>query len=913
MKLRRTLALLLALMIALGSTVLASDTFTDVAEDAYYSVAVEWAAKHEITTGRGDGIFDPDATVTRAEAVTFLWRMAGQPEPAGTETFTDVESDPSNSWYVTAVQWAVENGITNGTGGGNFSPTLPCTRGMILTMIYRMEGSPYDEAMAAELPNGTAQWTDEEYEYSTIQYMVNLLRSSNGISDVKEGDYFELPIIWALSNEILIEELVDTGTNAAHPDRPCPRGEMVFFLYSVAQYELVNAIFFWLDPGPILGGSPWQTTVIAGNLPDERPELNDDLFTYFNYDYLMEHQDAPSSVSEDHQYDVRDAVVSIITDDSVSGNGLEQLRLFYDQAMDQEALKTQGITELQPYLDMIDSAGSLEEFNALLVSEQFPFSPFVTAVLDVTDTRGKTAVMVIPNFMLYDSLLYGGSFYHDLEDPMILVMLEILSQNEMLMLIPDFSLLGIGLEETLSAVGTLIGFEASYGQYFTTSSEYNYMEFGAFADDTRKNAPTFEDLPALCPNIPIQGILTKLGKDAAPKYRLSPAWLAALNDLWTEENLDTLKLVAKVKLLDETRPYRDQSVIYDYLTQQYGGLIDVPDAAALAYSACDSLDTFSQLLAQIYVENCLGERAVDRLTELALDFIDAYKELVSETAWLEDGTRERIFEKLDRMQLNILAPKEGYFDYSGLELTPSEEGGTLLGNYLKLKQYRYDRESELIGKSAIASSVWFEVQPTMQNAFYNESDNSINIYPGYITGANYSDDIDDCTLIAGLGFVIAHEISHGFDYQGGQFGAYGLGEPVYIEDDLDDFIAKSSKLASYYGSIDISDDLSVDGKKVIAEATADLCGLQAALYLAEKTDGFDYMDFFDSFACHWAFVFDPGMIVVYMIDSHPMHNQRINVSAQMLDRVYEAFGIAEGDGMYLAPEDRTLIWGENAA
>jgi hypothetical protein len=107
--------------LALGTSAFAAGTFTDVPADAYYADAVEWGAKKSIVAGRGDGIFDPDSTVNRAEAVTFLWRMAGCPEPTQTGTFNDVENDPGNWWYKTAVQWAVEKGITYGTGNGDFS------------------------------------------------------------------------------------------------------------------------------------------------------------------------------------------------------------------------------------------------------------------------------------------------------------------------------------------------------------------------------------------------------------------------------------------------------------------------------------------------------------------------------------------------------------------------------------------------------------------------------------------------------------------------------------------------------------------------------------------------------------------------------------------------------------------------
>ena len=234
MKCRKLFALLLAAIMTLGAApAFAASDFTDVPEDAYYASAVDWALEKGVTTGRSADSFAPDATVTRAEAATFLWRMAGEPAPAQTETFTDVEADANNSWYKTAVQWAVEQGITNGTGNGNFSPTVTCSRGMILTMLYRMQGSPWDAAMAATVPENKEDWTLQDFGNDMVQSIVGGLRAGNGFADVHEGDYFELPVAWA-SFGILGTQHVDMEARTVQPEAPCPRGEMVYFLYRVS-------------------------------------------------------------------------------------------------------------------------------------------------------------------------------------------------------------------------------------------------------------------------------------------------------------------------------------------------------------------------------------------------------------------------------------------------------------------------------------------------------------------------------------------------------------------------------------------------------------------------------------------------------------------------------------------------------
>lgn len=113
--------------------------FADVANSAYYVDAVEWMLKREVTQGTTETTFSPNLNCTRAQIVTFLWRAAGSPEPKGTVSFADVSA---GSYYAKAVAWAIENGITGGTGDGLFSPDATCTRAQSAAFLYRAAGSP---------------------------------------------------------------------------------------------------------------------------------------------------------------------------------------------------------------------------------------------------------------------------------------------------------------------------------------------------------------------------------------------------------------------------------------------------------------------------------------------------------------------------------------------------------------------------------------------------------------------------------------------------------------------------------------------------------------------------------------------------------------------------------------------------
>ena len=170
--------------------------FTDVKEGAYYVDAVNWAVDKKVTSGKTETTFAPNDSCTRAQAVTFLWRAAGSPEPTASEmTFTDVKAD---SYYDKAVLWAVENKITSGMSDTLFAPDATCSRSQIVTFLYRYAGKPSG-------------------------YYSNPFKDVGATS---EASYYNA-IRWAVGKGIT------SGTSATtfSPYASCNRAEAVTFLY----------------------------------------------------------------------------------------------------------------------------------------------------------------------------------------------------------------------------------------------------------------------------------------------------------------------------------------------------------------------------------------------------------------------------------------------------------------------------------------------------------------------------------------------------------------------------------------------------------------------------------------------------------------------------------------------------------
>ena len=205
---KRALSLCLSLALCLGLSLpaAAAASFTDVGAASPYYDAVRWAMENGVTNGTTKTTFSPDATCTRAQLAMFLWRAAGEPEPALTEQqFMDV-TDPS-AYYYKAVQWTAEKDMW---GFGTFDPHVACTRLDAVFFLWLANGSPK---------------MDGEFPFADVPF--------------GDGDEHGQPIYWHADQAVLwaVENGITSGTTETtfSPDLPCTRGQVITFLYRAAQ------------------------------------------------------------------------------------------------------------------------------------------------------------------------------------------------------------------------------------------------------------------------------------------------------------------------------------------------------------------------------------------------------------------------------------------------------------------------------------------------------------------------------------------------------------------------------------------------------------------------------------------------------------------------------------------------------
>ena len=312
-------------------------------------------------------------------------------------------------------------------------------------------------------------------------------------------------------------------------------------------------------------------------------------------------------------------------------------------------------------------------------------------------------------------------------------------------------------------------------------------------------------------------------------------------------------------------------------------------------------------VAQLYVETYVKQEDKDRISAMIDEILDSYHSILAEADFLSEETRAKAIEKLDAIDKGVLYPDSwDKYSYEELDFASREEGGTLWDAEIAIAKCELAKSIEDYSKP-VDKEKWV-YPPQVVNCFYSPQTNNIYILGAFAQGGLYNSDMSDEELYAKLGGVIGHEISHAFDSTGAQFDKEGNMASWWTEEDYAMFLEKNAKMVDYYNNMHPWEGQDFYGSIMTGEACADMAGIKCMLRIAAEKPDFDYDAFFRSFADVWLTKDSLQMAYQRINDVHPMAYLRINATLQQFDEFLDFYGIKEGDGMYLAPEDRVAIW-----
>ncbi len=321
-----------------------------------------------------------------------------------------------------------------------------------------------------------------------------------------------------------------------------------------------------------------------------------------------------------------------------------------------------------------------------------------------------------------------------------------------------------------------------------------------------------------------------------------------------------------------------------------------------------------EAVGQIYVARHFPETHKARMQTLVANLIAAYRDSISDLAWMGADTKLEALKKLDSFRAKIGFPDQ-WIDYSAVDIVPRD----LLGNVERAHSADVDRHLDEVGKP-VDREKWL-MTPQTVNAYYHPLLNEIVFPAAILQPPFFTADADDAVNYGGIGAVIGHEIGHGFDDQGSQYDGNGLLRNWWTEDDRAAFEALTSKLVAQFEVLSPSaaPGHTVNGKLTLGENIGDLGGLAIAYkaYLISLDgqeppvlDGLTGVQrFFASWAAGWRQVIRAEEAVRRLAtDPHSPNEFRTNAIAKNLDAFHAAFGVTEQDAMWMPAEERVSIW-----
>ena len=350
---------------------------------------------------------------------------------------------------------------------------------------------------------------------------------------------------------------------------------------------------------------------------------------------------------------------------------------------------------------------------------------------------------------------------------------------------------------------------------------------------------------------------------------------------------------------------------FDFFSRQMSGIQQQKPRWKRAMSAPNSI--LGEAVGKMYVAKYFPESSKQRMTELVKNLQIALGQHIDELDWMSDETKVKAHEKLNNFTVKIGYPDK-WKDYSSLDIDPEK---SYFENLKAASEWYIADNMTKIGKKTDKEE--WGMTPQTVNAYYNPTTNEICFPAAILQPPFFNADADDPVNYGGIGVVIGHEMSHGFDDQGRLFDANGNMTNWWTEEDDARFRAKAEILVEQFNAVEILPGLMADGRNSLGENIGDHGGISIAYTAMENAiagkempliDGFTPAQrFFLSYGAIWAQnITDEEKARLTKLDVHSLAVNRVNVSVKNFQQFYDAFGIKEGEPMYRPESERVHIW-----
>jgi len=432
------------------------------------------------------------------------------------------------------------------------------------------------------------------------------------------------------------------------------------------------------------------------------------------------------------------------------------------------------------------------------------------------------------------------------------------------------------------------------------------------------NKRSVSQLTTLTPSINWPAYFEALGVKEDSIIVSEPAYMKEYEKVIGSYSFDDIKVYLKWAAVRGAAPFLSHSFVkesFDFNNKYLRGVDQMRPRWKRVLGVTDNF--LGEAIGKLYVDQAFPpeakKKAMDMVENIKLAFADRIKEL----DWMSDSTKKMALKKLSSFAVKIGYPDE-WINYAGLVVEKAPEKGSYYQNAVNASRFQVQRNLAKLGKP-VNKKEW-QMTPQTVNAYYNPLFNEIVFPAGILQPPFYNYKADEAVNYGGIGAVIGHEISHGFDDEGSQFDAEGNLKNWWAEEDLKNFKVKGNALAEQFNKYEPLPGVFVQGQFTLGENIGDLGGLNVAYgglqrYLRENgqpglIDGYTpEQRFYISWATVWRSKFkDESLRTQVNTDPHAPDMYRANGPISNIPDFYKAFGIKPGDKMYREDKDRVKIW-----
>ena len=617
----------------------------------------------------------------------------------------------------------------------------------------------------------------------------------------------------------------------------------------------------------------------------EKPNLKDDY-----YEYINKHKITTTKLKDD-EYTISTFTIAQDKVDKQTAsiakkliNSDKDISIIYNSLMSNN--KTNNINTLNKYINIIDSSKNINDFinNAIDIENELNIDIFTNINID-TDFKNTNNNIIYLYPITYD---FGTSsdYYAN----------------------PDYMSYKALIKQYGIKILKEYGYNTKEAREISTSITNMYINIAKNSKlstnlediSSYYNIITKEDLQKIYPNININTYLKK--KNIPDNTKISIVDInnyKSINKYLTNENLNTLKQSLKLKILESFAPFLSNN--YEKLIYELNDkLSNTTNSKTTEDHAIDIIKSlFTSKFDASYQQLYLTPSQHNYIKNMINDIKDFYYKDIDSITWLSNKTKKQAKIKLKNLKINI-----GNTTYTSTDYNLNKDI-SLIDNIIKISKIKKQEEIERLKKNNITP----KLSQTTVNAYYNPSDNSIN-FP--TASVNLFDESDNYYKNLGsIGMIIAHEITHAFDYNGSKFDKSGNMNNWWTKKDKNKFNKLKKKVINYYNKYEVLDGEYLNGTKTVNENIADLGAVSCISNLAvsKKASTIELKAMYKSLAKLWFNKSNKEYQKMLLLqDTHSPAKYRVNATLSSTDIFYKTYNITIFNKMYISKKDRIKVW-----